>query len=503
MGQPVQKKTPEIVAAVDLGSNSFHMIVCSLHDGKLKTVDRLKEMVRLASGLDKNNYLNQATQTRALACLERFGQRIRTLPQDSVRVVGTNTLRTAKNADEFLIKAEKALFHPIHIISGIEEARLIYQGVAFSLSSQAKLRLVMDIGGGSTEYIIGSGDTPREKESLHMGCVSVSNLFFKEGRISKEAFNQATLFAEQQLEPFEQKFQRHNWDEAIGASGSLRAIDKVLQIKNWSNNGITKEGLDQLVAHLIQCKHINELNFPDFDPERLPVFPGGVAIAYATFKTLKIDQMTVSDGALREGLLQDLLGRFYDQDTRSATVQLLAKRHHIDQAHAGRVKQTVLYILDSILGDYPWAIDENCRQFLCWAADLHEIGHDIAHSQYQKHGAYIIENGDLAGFSRQDQMILAAIIRSHRRKFSLSRFENLPSPWQSYAPYLAIILRLAVLLRRNRHDEDLPQFSVTFNKTKIDIQFPVLCLAQAPLTRADLQQEAEYLKSAGFTLTFA
>jgi len=499
----VPKKAPEIVAAVDLGSNSFHMIVCSLHGGKLKTVDRLKEMVRLASGLDKNNILNSATQERALACLERFGQRIRTIPHDSVRIVGTNTLRTAKNAGQFLVKAEKALNHPIHIISGIEEARLIYQGVAYSLGSNANLRLVMDIGGGSTEYIIGAGDTPQEKESLYMGCVSVSNTFFKDGRLSKEAFTQATLFAEQQLEPFEKKFQRKNWDEAIGASGSLRAIAKVLEVKNWSNNGITREGLEQLVAHLIQCKHVNELNFPDFDPERLPVFPGGVAIAYATFKTLKIDQMTVSDGALREGLIQDLLGRFYDHDIRSATVQALAERYHTDKAHAARIKQTIAYMLEHSLDANAWANDENSRQFLDWAAELHEIGHDIAHSQYHKHSAYIIEHGDLAGFSRQDQVLLARIIRSHRRKFSLSRFSDLPEPWHGYAPYLAIVLRLAVLLRRNRHEDELPGFTIKITKAKIDLQFPVLWLEQAPLTHADLIQEAAYLKPAGFVLTFS
>ena len=499
----MQKKPPEIVAAIDLGSNSFHMIVCSLHDGKLKTVDRLKEMVRLASGLDKKNHLSLAAQERALACLERFGQRIRNFPLDSVRIVGTNTLRMAKNAEPFLVKAEKALNHPIHIISGIEEARLIYQGVAYSLGSNNEIRLVMDIGGGSTEYIIGKGDTPLEKESLHMGCVSVSNLFFKDGKLSKDAFTQAMLYAEQQLEPFEKKFQCGNWQQAIGASGSLRSIAKVLQIKNWSNNGITLEGLEQLVAHLIQAKNINDLNFPDFDPERLPVFPGGVAITYATFKALKIEQMTVSDGALREGLLQDLLGRIYNHDTRSTTVKTLAERYHVDQAHAERIKQTVFYMLDQVAPEFNWASDEHARQFLEWAAQLHEIGQDIAHSQYHKHGAYIIEHGDLAGFSKQDQLLLSTIVRFHRRKFHASRFKNLPNPWQEYAPFLTIVLRLAVLLRRNRHEEDLPAFSLTIAKSKIELQFPVLWLSQAPLTRADLLLEADYLKAAGITLLFS
>ena len=497
------KNPPEIVAAVDLGSNSFHMIVCSLTNGNLQTLDRLKEMVRLASGLDKKNYLDVNTQGRALECLERFGQRIRNFPPESVRVVGTSTLRMAKNSQQFLDKAEKALNHPIHVISGIEEARLIYQGVAHSLGSNANLRLVMDIGGGSTEYIIGSGNTPRIKESLRMGCVVVSNAFFKDGKLSKNAFTQATLFAEQRLEPVQKDFQRKNWDEAIGASGSLKAIDKVLKAKGWSNNGITMAGLEHLVAHLNQCSHVNELNLPDLDPERLPVFPGGVAIIYATFKSLGIEQMTVSDGALREGLIQDLLGRIYDHDIRSATVQALADRYHIDKGHAARVKQTISYILDQLGEDFCGANHEHAVQFLNWAADLHEMGHDIAHSQYHKHSAYIIENGDLAGFSQQDQILLSTIVKLHRRKFSRAQFNKLPFPWNLDGPYLTVILRLSVLLHRNRQEDDKPDFKISLIRSKICLQFPEHWLAQAPLTHADLIQEADYLKSAGFKLEFA
>ncbi|WP_340122127.1 exopolyphosphatase [Methylobacter svalbardensis] len=496
-------KPPEIVAAVDLGSNSFHMIVCSLTDGNLQILDRLKEMVRLAAGLDKRNYLDSDTQKRALDCLERFGQRIRNFPPESVHVVGTSTLRMAKNAQQFLDKAEKALNHPIHIISGIEEARLIYQGVAHSLGSNANLRLVMDIGGGSTEYIIGSGDTPRVKESTPMGCVLVSNAFFKEGKLSKSAFTQATLFAEQQLEPIQKQFQRKNWDEAIGASGSLRSIDKVLQAKNWSNNGITREGLEHLVAHLNQCNHVNELNLPELDPERLPVFPGGVAIVYATFKSLGIEQMTVSDGALREGLIQDLLGRFYDHDIRSATVQTMADRYHTDKEHAARIKQTISYIQKQLGDGFCGPNHEHVMQFLNWAADLHEIGQDIAHSQYHKHSAYIIENGDFAGFSRQDQLLLSTIVKSHRRKFSRSHFNKLPSPWNIDAPNLTVILRLSVLLHRNRQEHVLPDFKISLIKSKIRVQFPANWLAQAPLTHADLVLEADYLKPAGFKLEFS
>jgi exopolyphosphatase/guanosine-5'-triphosphate,3'-diphosphate pyrophosphatase len=361
----------------------------------------------------------------------------------------------------------------------------------------------MDIGGGSTEYIIGTGDTPKEKESLHMGCVSVSNTFFKEGHLSKSAFSQATLFAEQKLEPFQRKFLSKNWDEAIGASGSLRSIAKVLQTRGWSNNGITWQGLEKLVAHLNRCDHIDELNLPELDPERLPVFAGGVAIVYATFKSLGIGQMTVSDGALREGLIQDLLGRIYNHDMRSETVQSVADRYHTDKKHAARIKQTIAVILNQLSDEYCWANDENCVQFLNWAADLHEIGIDIAHSQYHKHGAYIIENGDLAGFSNQDQILLASIIRSHRRKFSLPLFNELPSPWNAYGPNLAIILRLAVLLHRNRNEHELPDFKIAIIKPRIQLTFPSAWLSQSPLTHADLIQEADYLKSAGLKLEFA
>ncbi|MEN9757573.1 MAG: exopolyphosphatase [Pseudomonadota bacterium] len=496
------KEPPSFVAAVDLGSNSFHMIVCSLHEGKLQTVDRLKEMVRLASGLDAKNYLDEATQIRALACLERFGQRIGHFPPESVRIVGTSTLRTAKNATQFLEKAEIALNHPIHIISGIEEARLIYQGVANSLSSQQKWRLVMDIGGGSTEFIIGSGDNPRDKESLPMGCVSVSTAFFEKGKLSKDAFNQAVLLAQCRLEPFEQKFQRKNWDEALGASGSLRAIDKVLLAKNWSNNGITLAGLEQLVAHIGTCSHINQLNLPELDSERLPVFVGGVAIVYATFKSLKITQMTVSDGALREGLIHDLVGRIYDHDIRSATVRSIAQRYHVDNSHALRVQSALDYLLEQLPKNYLQGDSEEARLFLHWAAQLHELGHDIAHNQYHKHSAYVIENGDFAGFSRQDQMVLASIVRAHRRKFPVKVFADLPPPWHQDAQKLAILLRLAVLLHRSRQEDyEMPKFKLSLNKLGMKLRFPDGWLESSPLTHADLLHEASHLKAVGLQLS--
>jgi exopolyphosphatase / guanosine-5'-triphosphate,3'-diphosphate pyrophosphatase len=499
----VSNQAYNVIAAVDLGSNSFHMLVCSYHNGGLQIIDRLKEMVRLASGLDKRDMLDEKAQARALACLERFSQRIRNFPAANVRVVGTNTLRTAKNAREFLIKAEQALGHNIHIISGIEEARLIYMGVAYSIGSNGQQRrLVMDIGGGSTEYIIGTGHTPLLKESLNMGCVVVSDQFFKEGRLSKTSLEQAILSAEQRLEPFQKQFNRRHWQEAIGASGSLRAIAKVLASKGWCQHGINRVGLEQLLNHMQQYQHVQQLGL-DLDAERLPVFAGGVAITYATFKSLQIEQMTISDGALREGLALDLLGRLSDDDIRSSTVVALAKRYHTDQEHTDRIQQTLATMIAQLAHDNPLFKDTNAVQFLQWAARLHEIGMDIAHSQYHKHSAYVIENGDLAGFSSQDQKVLAAIVKAHRRKFTKTDFNHLPAPWQQEAIYLSTILRLAVVLHRNRSPQALPDFKIALIKNKIQLNFPKDTLAQLPLTHADLVQEAGYFKSAGFKLEFS
>ncbi len=497
----MQEKAPNFVAAVDLGSNSFHMIVCRLEDGKLQTVDRIKEMVRLGSGLNKKNLLSNAVQERALACLERFGQRLRDIPQSSVQVVGTNTLRTARNSRQFITKAEKALGHAIHIIAGTEEARLIYQGVANSLQSEAKTRLVMDIGGGSTEYIIGTGHQAQRKESLSMGCVSVSKLFFKHGKISQKRFKKAVLHAEQLLEPFQRSFRAKHWQEAIGASGTLRSVDQVLRANEWSNNGITLAGLQKLTHYLIKQKHSSDLEIEGLEPERREVFAGGVAIIYATFKSLGINQMTVSDGALREGLIIDLVGRIDKRDIRSDSVKMLTQRYHTSSRHADRIKKTLRVFLEQI--QLEPNLDRNiARQWLYWAADLHEIGHNIAHNQYHKHGAYIVEHTDLPGFSRQDQILLATLVLCHRRKLKNCAFDNLPSPWNQQALFLTILLRLAVVLHRNRSDRDLPKFKLSIAADTIDLHFAKYWLKDAPLTYADLEQEREYLKAVKIVLNF-
>jgi exopolyphosphatase/guanosine-5'-triphosphate,3'-diphosphate pyrophosphatase len=498
---PAPKNPPTQVAAVDLGSNSFHMVVAELRAGELVIVDRLREMVRLGAGLTPQRHLTQEAQQRALGCLERFGQRLRDLPLGSVRAVGTNTLRTARNGNLFLALAEKALGHPIDVIAGIEEARLIYQGVAQSLAPDGKRRLVMDIGGGSTEYIIGIDKEPLHKESLTMGCVSMGLAHFADGRITGKRFKRAVIAAQQELEPLETTFHKTRWDEAVGASGTIRAIRKILVGRKWSKEGISLEGLNRLVDTLLAAGLIDKLQFPDLNPDRHLSFPGGVAILYATFKILDIQHMQVSDGALREGLLYDLKGRIYHDDIRSRTVAAMASRYHVDVQHVARIRETAKIFLDQ----YPFAgaVDrEEGGQWLDWAASLHEIGLDIAHSQYHKHSAYIIENADLPGFSRQDQVLLATLVRAHRRKFPQKLFKELTPPWNEAAKILAVMLRLSILLNRGRHPLTLPELRIGFANARIDLRFPERWLDNHPLTAADLEQESGYLGAAGIELTF-
>jgi exopolyphosphatase/guanosine-5'-triphosphate,3'-diphosphate pyrophosphatase len=497
-----RKKLPELVAALDLGSNSFHMIVASLRNGELVILDRLREMVRLAAGLTPARTLTQEAQIRALECLERFGQRVRDMPRGTVRAVGTNTFRVARNAQSFLALAEQALGHPIEIISGIEEARLIYLGVAHSLAADGRRRMIMDIGGGSTEFIIGVDKTPFNKESLHIGCVSVSLAHFADGKITPKRFRRAVLQAEQELEPIEQSFHRGHWDEAVGASGTLRSIQRIVEAASWSRDGITPEGLDRMVDGMLAAGHVDRIPFPDLSAERRPIFPGGLAILYAAFNILRIPRMKVAEGALREGLLYDLLGRLFDDDIRGRSVSALAARYHVDPAHAGRVRDTARHLLER----WPWQgpIErESAGQWLIWAAELHEIGLDIAHSQYQKHGAYVAAHADMPGFSRQDQEILAALIRAHRRKFPVKLFRELPAPWNEAARQLAVILRLAVVLNRSRHSAPHPEIRVEGDERRVCLRFSERWLDEHPLTMADLQQEAEYLRSADIRLEFS
>ena len=478
------------------------MVIAHLRKGELVVVDKLREMVRLAAGLTPSGNLSAEGQQKALDCLQRFGQRLKDMPPGSVRAVGTNTLRVARNSQEFLRLAEVALGHPIEIIAGIEEARLIYQGVSHSLATDGRRRLVMDIGGGSTEYIIGVDKTPINKESLHMGCVSMSLHQFPDGKITAKRFKRAVITAQTELEPIEKGFGKNQWDEAVGASGTLKTVQKLLIANGWSKEGITLEGLNRLIDTLLIAGHWEKIQLPELSPERKPIIPGGVAILAATFNSLGITHMRVSEGALREGLLYDLLGRINNYDIRDRTVAAMATRYHVDVEHAGRVKATALMLWEQTrFPSNPHF--ESPERWLGWASDLHEIGLDIAHSGYHKHSAYIVENADLPGFSKQDQVLLALLVREHRRKFTAKLFKELPEPLLGYARAMGLVMRLAALLNRSRHNNLPPNIVLSYGDLRLGLRFPPDWLSDHPLTEADLARETDYLQAVGITLTYA
>ncbi len=493
--------SPESIAAVDLGSNSFHMIVAQVAERRLQVIDRLKEMVRLAAGLDQRYLLSSEVMDRGMECLRRFGQRLRGIPSDKVRAVGTNTLRKARNRSEFLARAEQALGHPIEIIAGREEARLIYLGVSHSLEDGCERRLVIDIGGGSTELILGQQFKPEHMDSLHIGCVELSARFFRDGVIEGERMRAAEIAALQEFEPVELQYRRLGWDSAIGASGTILAVRDVATHMGWSKDGITPETLSQLRKSLIAAGHVENLALQGLQPERAPVFPGGVAILGAAFEALRIERMRAASGALREGLLYDLLGRIHHEDVREGTIEDLMSRYRINTSQAQRVADTALRLLAQ--APRSWGLEkQEYIRLLRWAASLHEIGLAISYSQYQKHGAYLVLNLDMPGFSQDEQHLLAILIRGHRRTYPLAEFETLPESAAGTVRYLCLLLRLSVVLHRSQTDLPLPPMQFEANDGTVRLCFPAGWLDQHPLTRAGLEQEAGYLTAAGIKLKF-
>jgi exopolyphosphatase / guanosine-5'-triphosphate,3'-diphosphate pyrophosphatase len=496
-----RRVVPDVLAAVDLGSNSFHMVVARHSHGQLVILDRLREMVRLAAGLGESDRLDDEASARALRCLERFGQRLRAMHADSVRVVGTNALRRAKRKRWFLERARAALGHPIEIISGLEEARLIYSGVVHTSPMSAEKRFVMDIGGGSTEIVIGEGFNPLLLESLSVGCVGLSASCFDDGRISEKRFEKARTAVRLELEPVLQAYRKLGWQQADGSSGSVRVIADVLRRIHPDEPAITLSNLQALAEQIIAAGHVEELDLPDVDAERAPVFPGGLAILLEVAESLQIERIRMAEGAMREGLLYDLMGRFTDEDARVRSVRAMERRYHIDSAQADRVEATALQLLEQVAAS--WNLEDPLAELvLGWAARLHEAGLDIAHSKYQRHSAYLLQNADMPGFPREEQLLLSVLVGSHRRQFLLESLEDLVPPWDRLAEFLIVILRLAVLLHRGRNPEALPGVRLRVRGRTLNLELPVRWMKDHPLTIEDLEQERGYLREAGFRLNF-
>lgn len=490
-----------MLAAVDLGSNSFHMIVARiLDDGSLQIVDRIKEMVRLGAGLDNKKYLSDESQIRALDCLNRFSQRIQDLSPENVRVVGTNTLRKAKNSKLFIKKAQKTLGYNIDIISGIEEARLVYLGVSHTIAADEGKRLVIDIGGGSTETIIGKKFTPILMESHYMGCVNMTRKFFSDGYITKKQLKKADIYIRRELERDLIPFAKEGWGQVIGTSGSIRSIASVIHEEGLAEGSkITLTALEQLHKRLISCQHIDKLKFAGLNEERRPVFIGGFVVLHSIVKSLGITEIITSDGALREGLLYDLLGRIKHEDVREITIQRMLERYSIQTDHVNNIAATANNIYKNVADS--WKLNkDNYKNLLHWSALLHEIGLTIAHAGYHKHGAYLAKNSDMPGFSFQDQLFLSALIQTQRNKYNIQEFESLPEKYIEPAKKLAIILRLAIILHRNRNDETLPDIDFKADNNSLAVSFPEKWMDSHTLTEADLEDEKNLLAKAGFKL---
>ena len=478
------------------------MVVARCAHGQLVVVDRLRETVRLAAGLDEQGRLDRESTQRALQCLERFGQRIQDMRAASVRAVGTNTLRRARRRGAFMDRAREALGHPIEIISGVEEARLIHLGVAHTTPHDRGRRLVVDVGGGSTELIIGEGFVARRLESLYMGCVSLSALCFPDGEITEKRMRKARTAAQLELQPVAARFQRPGWDEVYGSSGTLRAVGDVLKAHDPTKTHVDREGLEWLLQETLRAGHTSRLRLDGLSPDRQEVLPGGLAIVLEVFDRLGLEQMRIADGALREGLLYDLLGRLTDEDARVRSVRAMEARFHVETAQADRVEATALEFLRQVRDQWDLA-EPLAESVLGWAARLHEVGLDISHSHYHRHGAYLLQHADMPGFPHDEQRLLAAIVGGHRRKLQLTLLDELTPPWHTRALYLIVLLRLAVLLHRGRGPRASPSFQLTARGRQLELEFPRGWLAEHPLTAADLEQEAEWLAGAGVRLRVA
>jgi exopolyphosphatase/guanosine-5'-triphosphate,3'-diphosphate pyrophosphatase len=485
----------DTLAAVDLGSNSFHLEIGRVVDRQIYPLDAVREVVRLGGGLTADKRIDRATQAQALDALAKFAERLRGFPRQAVRVVGTNALRVAKNAPQFLREARSVLGFPIEVISGREEARLIYVGVAHSLPASAQRRLVVDIGGGSTEFIIGTGVEPQLTESLYMGCLSYSLKYFADGKIDKSRMKAAELAARQELAGIIHAYRATGWDEAVGSSGTARSMENILRENGFADEGLTREGLERLRSTLIKHEEADPERIPGLRPNRAPVLPGGLAIMSAVFDELGIAAMKVSEGALRHGVLYDLLGRVEHRDMREATVAQFMRRYHVDAAQSERVKKLALSVYDALTpgGERE---DDADRQMLEWAARLAEIGLSIEHAQYHKHSAYVLSNADMPGFSRMEQARLARLVLAHRGKLRKMQDAGLEgADWK-----LVFALRTASLILRSRTDAKLPFLRVAADAGGFAIDLPQSWLEENPLSAAALDSETDHWKSLGMKL---
>ena len=482
------------LAAVDLGSNSFHMVVAEEIGSDIRLHDRLREGVRLAEGLRDDGSLDPEVEKRALDCLARFGQRLRGIRPERVRVIGTNTLRQASAMEGFIRAIENTLGYPLEIVAGREEARLVYLGVAHSLAVDAReRRLVVDIGGGSTELIAGQGFIPDLRESLHFGCVASTRAYFPDEQIAAPACERLEKRVRMAVEPMLEDFASHGWDQAVGSSGTIKSIGRILA-EGGQGPRITRAGMHWLREQLMRLGSVRALTrLKGLKPDRAAVFPGGFIILFALFESLGLQEMRFSEGALREGAIYDLLGRIHQEDTREMSICSLQERFHSQVLRNQSVARWAERFFTSATGT--WPLHGGHQQWLRWAALTHDIGLDIAHSGYHKHGEYVWRNADIAGFSRREQGVVAALLRAQRKRLpGLAQLRSLGVAAEDVVPLqqLAILLRLAILFHRGALPLVAPP-DLTVTGRHVVLHLPARWLTDMPLLAADLEQEQEWI----------
>lgn len=488
----------QLIAAVDMGSSSFRMIVARVEElngqSQIYIIDTLREPVRLGAGLNAQKYLDEPAQERALGALSRFGERLRSFKPNEVRAVATNAVRVARNSEEFIAKAEVVLGFPIDVISGVEEARLVYCGVAHQLPIGQGRRLVVDIGGGSTEFIIGEDYEPQVMESLYIGCVSTAQQHFADGSIHPKGMKNAIMAARKEVTVLRRQILDMGWTHAIGSSGTARALAEICTSNGFTGHGISAEGLRLIREHVTAAGHLDHITLEGLKLDRLPMMPGGLAVMSAVFEELEIDHMEVTDGALRQGLLYDMLGRQHNEDMREITVAQFQHRYKIDTKHAGKVKLLAEILFSQLLKHQPDLNEQ--LPMLRWAALLHEIGLSIGHNGHHKHAAYILSNADMPGFSKREQLLLSTWVLAHNGKLGkVGDIANTAMHWA--AP---MCLRLAALFLRRREVEALPELKIKLLAQGIQISIPRNWLLSHPLSQYSLETEVEQWQRIGLNL---
>jgi exopolyphosphatase/guanosine-5'-triphosphate,3'-diphosphate pyrophosphatase len=483
-----------VYAVIDLGSNSFHMLIAKSMAGGIHTIGRVKRKVRLAAGLDSNNILSDEAMQRGWECLALFAERLQDIPKQNVTIVATATLRLAINAEVFKTQAEKILGHAINVISGELEARTIYKGVAHTSSCTGN-QLVIDIGGASTEVVIGKGFEALHYKSLNMGCVTFLERYFKDSQLNEANFDTAINAARIIIDDVAIEYKSAGWELASGASGTVQAIQEIMIAQGLSDS-LTLEKLNTIKQQSITYQTISDLALPGLSEDRRLVFVSGLAILIALFESLEINKMGLAGGALREGVLYSMVNEFNSNDICKRTVDGLMNRYHVDQNQANRVFFLAVQLAKSVEND--WPIEKmNGLILLKAVSQLHELGLIIEYKQYHKHTAYILENTEMPGFSQSEHKVIAAVACAHREDISQDIFKPLGSN-NLLAQYLVRIIRLAVILSMRRQDDVLPKFTLTAKKEVLNLGFATNWLNEHPLMASELIQESKQQSKIGW-----